>query len=177
MSPRLPSFRARALTSLELCAFARSWREEPALPQNSARKPFKICTSIARPDLRIPKDLAPPSVHSQLLYFPHLQALLLSVGNKRLITPLESALTENSPATPLESALTKKPGGGLRRLRSYRVVRSIVSTVLASLHSQLQSAQSLPHSFPSQRGVGVSDPFRLWYLPIRRFHSARGATC
>ena len=38
----------------------------------------------------------------------------LSAGNKRLITPVESALTENAPATPLESALTKNPGGGGR---------------------------------------------------------------
>jgi len=30
-----------------------------------------------------------------------------------LITPLESALTKNSPATPLESALTKTGGGGV----------------------------------------------------------------
>ena len=44
----------------------------------------------------------------QLLYNPHLQAPLGSAGNKGLITPLESALTENSPVTPVESALTKR---------------------------------------------------------------------
>jgi hypothetical protein len=49
----------------------------------------------------------------QLLYNPHLQAPLGSAGNKGLITPLESALTRNSPVTSLESALTKTPGVGL----------------------------------------------------------------
>src|SRR6266851_2825287 len=48
----------------------------------------------------------------QLLYNPHLQAPLGSAGNKGLITPLESALTENSPVSPLESALKKRGGGG-----------------------------------------------------------------
>ena len=48
----------------------------------------------------------------QLLYNPHLQAPLGSAGNKGLITPLESALTKNSPVTSLESALTKSGGGG-----------------------------------------------------------------
>ncbi len=49
----------------------------------------------------------------QLLYNPHLQAPLGSAGNKGLITPLESALTKNSPVTSLESALTKTPGVGV----------------------------------------------------------------
>src|SRR6266571_822187 len=39
----------------------------------------------------------------QLLYNPHLQAPLGSAGNKGLITPLESALTKNSPVSLLES--------------------------------------------------------------------------
>src|SRR6266446_5314122 len=43
----------------------------------------------------------------QLLYNPHLQAPLGSAGNKGLVTPLESALTKNSPVSRLESALTK----------------------------------------------------------------------
>src|SRR6266699_5968927 len=41
----------------------------------------------------------------QPLYNPHLQAPLGSAGNKGLITPVESALTKNSPVTSLESAL------------------------------------------------------------------------
>src|SRR5712692_5021865 len=48
----------------------------------------------------------------QLLYNPHLRAPLGSAGNKGLITPLESALTRNSPASLLESALTKRWGWG-----------------------------------------------------------------
>src|SRR5229473_1022433 len=46
----------------------------------------------------------------QLLYNLHLQTPLGSAGNKGLITPLESALTRNSPVTSLESALTKTGG-------------------------------------------------------------------
>src|SRR5207245_5267937 len=66
----------------------------------------------------------------QLLYNPHLRARLGSVGNKGLITPvesaltstagnkglitpLESALTRNSPVSLLESALTKRWGVGV----------------------------------------------------------------
>src|SRR6266567_4705567 len=49
----------------------------------------------------------------QPLYNPHLRAPLGSAGNKGLITPLESALTGNSPVTSLESALTKNPGVGV----------------------------------------------------------------
>src|SRR6266571_8397662 len=48
----------------------------------------------------------------QLLYNPHLQTPLGSAGNKGLITPLESALTGDSPVTPLQSALTKTWGWG-----------------------------------------------------------------
>ncbi len=54
----------------------------------------------------------------QLLYNPHLQASLGSAGNKGLITPLESALTENYPVTPVESALTKRGGWGYGAFRS-----------------------------------------------------------
>ena len=53
----------------------------------------------------------------QLLYNPHLRAPLGSAGNKGLITPLESALTGNSPVTPVESALTKTGGAGRVRAR------------------------------------------------------------
>src|SRR5207249_3946004 len=49
----------------------------------------------------------------QLLFNPHLQAPLGSAGNKGLITPLESALTKNSPVTPVESALAKRWGWGV----------------------------------------------------------------
>src|SRR5438445_3080652 len=65
----------------------------------TSSKPFRIRTS----EIPLP----------QLLYNPHLQAPLGSAGNKGLITPLESALTRNSPASPLESALTKRWGVGV----------------------------------------------------------------
>src|SRR5216683_554332 len=48
----------------------------------------------------------------QLLYNQHLRAPLGSAGNKGLITPLESALTENSPVSRLESALAERWGWG-----------------------------------------------------------------
>ena len=64
----------------------------------TSSKPFRIRTS---------KTPLP-----QLLYNPHLRTPLGSAGNKGLITPLESALTKNSPATPVESALTKRWGVG-----------------------------------------------------------------
>src|SRR6266481_1682304 len=56
----------------------------------------------------------------QLLYNPHLQAPLGSAGNTGLITPLESALTKNSPVTPVESALTKRWGVGGTPIHSHR---------------------------------------------------------
>src|SRR6266481_4680217 len=49
----------------------------------------------------------------QLLYNPHLRAPLGSAGNKGLITPLESALTKNSPVSRLESALAERWGVGV----------------------------------------------------------------
>ncbi len=68
----------------------------------------------------------------QLLYNPHLQAPLGSAGNKGLITPLESALTENSPVTPVESALTKRWGVGERAtsdpLGERRYRRGVIQT-------------------------------------------------
>jgi len=54
----------------------------------------------------------------QLLYNPHLRAPLGSAGNKGLITPLESALTKNSPVSLLESALAESGGWGYGAPRS-----------------------------------------------------------
>src|SRR6266446_90860 len=48
----------------------------------------------------------------QLLYNPYLRAPFGSAGNKGLITPLESALTRNSPVSLLESALAESGGWG-----------------------------------------------------------------
>ncbi len=74
----------------------------------------------------------------QPLYNPHLRAPLGSAGNKGLITPLESALTKNSPVTSLESALTKT-GGGPTRAFNIQTFRS------ASIHPLYFHA--LPNSF------------------------------
>ena len=60
----------------------------------------------------------------QPLYNPHLRAPLGSAGNKGLITPLESALTKNSPVTSLESALIKKRGVPLDLWHSHSCVQS-----------------------------------------------------
>jgi hypothetical protein len=79
-----------------LCGENSSSSRSSVIPRHSplATKSFTIRTS----ETPLP----------QLLYNPHLQAPLGSAGNKGLITPLESALTKNSPVTPVESALTKR---------------------------------------------------------------------
>src|SRR5579863_5731865 len=58
------------------------------------------------------KGLTVTKFPSQPLCLQHLRDPLVSVLSKRLITPVESALTENAAVTPLESALTKNIGGG-----------------------------------------------------------------
>ncbi len=68
----------------------------------------------------------------QPLYNPHLQTLLVSAENKGLITPLESALTENSPVTPLECAVPEKGGGrGAAAWKSKMESRKVRSVPLA----------------------------------------------
>ncbi len=87
----------------------------------------------------------------QLLYNPHLQAPLGSAGNRGLITPLESALTRNSPATPLESPLTKTGGGVLPGVHSR-------SSLLSFAGDSTWPMQRL-----SLRGLGGSSELRrLW---------------
>ncbi len=73
----------------------------------------------------------------QVLYNPHLQAPLGSAGNKGLITPLESALTKNSPVTSLESALTKTGGWGCTS-------RSVAQSLLAVLFYGSQVTEHAP---------------------------------
>ncbi len=96
----------------------------PSLSQCSA-KSFRIRTSMT--------PLPQP------LYNPHLQAPLGSAGNKGLITPLESALTKNSPVTPVESALTKRGGWVLPQPSTFR------HSDLVSIHPLY--FQTLPNSF------------------------------
>ncbi len=104
----------------------------------------------------------------QLLYNPHLQAPLGSAGNKGLITPLESALTKNSPVTPVESALTKRERGwGPSRAFHIQTFRSgFHSSPLFSYHSklfctflhlpktQLFCSQAIPNSLCKTPGCG-----------------------
>ncbi len=82
------------------------------------------------------KRLAVAKLLSKLLCLQHLRDPLASVLSKGVITPVESALTENAPATPLESALTKKVGGGVRASGSQP--RLLVHPLL---HTRLQHVQ------------------------------------
>src|SRR6266571_1528589 len=77
----------------------------------------------------------------QLLYNPHLQAPLGSAGNKGLITPLESALTKNSPVSLLESALTKKWGGAYPAYAEFLLRGAEGEEVLGALDGFLEAAQ------------------------------------
>ena len=74
----------------------------------------------------------------QLLYNPHLRAPLGSAGNKGLITPLESALTENSPVSRLESALAERWGWG--------PCSPLRNSPLTARHSQPDSSSLFSHS-------------------------------
>src|SRR6266566_2285540 len=100
----------------------------------------------------------------QPLYNPHLQAPLGSAGNKGLITPLESALTKNSPVTPVESALTKRwgvgpcfPSGTRQPSLATGFKFFIFEPFQALLHSsktQLFCSHAIPHSLAKTPGVG-----------------------
>src|SRR5881296_126159 len=86
----------------------------------------------------------------QLLYNPHLQAPLGSAGNKGLITPLESALTRNSPVSRLESALTKRWGVGLcfaSGTRHSSLQPDSSSFVFIHLQALLHSPKTQPFCF------------------------------
>ena len=98
----------------------------------TSSKPFRIRTS---------KTPLP-----QLLYNPHLQAPLGSAGNKGLITPLESALTRNSPVSLLESALTKRWGVGVRDIPVRILDSGEVSWTSAT--GDAATGRSAPISFP-----------------------------
>src|SRR6266481_2202693 len=86
--------------SCHCAARAFSFTSFTSVASLTSSKPFRIRTS----ETPLP----------QLLYNPHLRAPLGSAGNKGLITPLESALTRNSPVSRLESALAESGGWGVR---------------------------------------------------------------
>src|SRR6266852_9243387 len=98
----------------------------------------------------------------QLLYNPHLQAPLGSAGNKGLITPLESALTENSPVTPVESALTKRWGWGrVRRNNRSRESQYAIGPAPFST-SAVSTMTAAPCGQPSGlKGAKVQRPLSL----------------
>src|SRR6266478_3356111 len=106
----------------------------------------------------------------QLLYNPHLQAPLGSAGNKGLITPLESALTKNSPVSPLESALTKTGGWGYGAPRS-AFWTSVNSRGLPPPEMQLQTffveLLSLPHIQDPLARFAVRSAAFLFFLVTR----------
>ena len=79
--PCLPSKRIAPVSPVDLCAFERCLREDRCTFERGSREESVLLGSLA------------------------------SAGNKGLITPLESALTEFSPLTSLESAHPKNTGG------------------------------------------------------------------
>src|SRR5258708_32101893 len=85
------------------------------------------------------KRFAVAKLLSKLLCLQHLRDPLASVLSKGVITPVESALTENARATPLESAPTKTPGGGVT---GHGVTDSTLSLLVHPLlHARVQHAQ------------------------------------
>src|SRR6266568_5168317 len=112
----------------------------------------------------------------QLLYNPHLRVHLGTAGNKGLITPLESALTKNSPVSRLESALTKRWGWGsflpLRNSPHATCHYLLCSSPFFSHYSKLFCAflrlaktqpfcfHAIPNSLRKTPGVGVEAGLR-----------------
>src|SRR5712692_11163955 len=112
---------SRAFASLSTFNFGLLTSFSPTLSRTSEKSPAssKYChtsKTASRNSFTIRTSETPLP---QPLYNPHLRAPLGSAGNKGLITPLESALTKNSPVTPVESALTKTPGVGVGYANSF----------------------------------------------------------
>ena len=82
------------------------------------------------------KGLTAPKFLLQVLYNLHLRTPSGSAGNKELITPVESALTENHSVTPLESALAKNPREGIA-FRSSTSFTSSTSSTFSQTHCLL----------------------------------------
>src|SRR5713101_1375721 len=96
-------------------------RPSPSGPRN----PFRIRTSrnllpqpLQNQHLQTPlgsaesKGLTPRGFRPQLLHFQHLRAPLVTAENTRLITPLDSALTQKCPRNPFRIRTYEKHGGG-----------------------------------------------------------------
>src|SRR2546425_12503427 len=104
---------SRAFASLSTFNFGLLTSFSPTLSHTSEKSPAssKYCHTSKTPSRNSFTIRTSETPLPQLLYNPHLQTRLGSAGNKGLITPLESALTKNSPITSLESALTERGGG------------------------------------------------------------------
>src|SRR5713101_8047811 len=105
---------SRAFASLSTFNFGLLTSFSPSLSHTSEKSPAssKYCHTSKTPSRNSFTISTSETPLPQLLYNPHLRAPLGSAGNKGLITPLESALTRNSPVSVLESALTKRWGVG-----------------------------------------------------------------
>src|SRR6266571_5462225 len=105
---------SRAFASLSTFNFGLLTSFSPTLSHTSEKSPAssKYCHTSKTPSRKsfTIRTSMPPL--PQPLYNPHLRAPLGSAGNTGLITPLQSALTKNSPVSLLESALTKTGGWG-----------------------------------------------------------------
>src|SRR5713101_7152262 len=136
---------SRAFASLSTFNFGLLTSFSPSLSHTSEKSPAssKYCHTSKTPSrnsftIRTSKTPLP-----QLLYNPHLRAPLGSAGNKGLITPLESALTRNSPVSVLESALTKRwgVGGAYPAYAEFLLRGAEGEEVLGSLDGFLKAAQ------------------------------------
>src|SRR5260370_42368615 len=165
---------SRAFASLSTFNFELLSSFSPTLSHTSEKSPAssKYCHTSKTPSrnsftIRTSKTPLP-----QPLYNPHLQAPLGSAGNTGLITPLESALTENSPVTPVESALTKRWGWG-RVGRNIRSNESQYAIGPASFSTSAVSTMTMaPHGQSSNlKGAKVQRPLSL------NVPSGQGAAC
>ena len=110
-----------------------------ALTKRSSRNSFIFCTSVARPDLRIPKDLPRLNFRSQLLFFLHLPLPSHKCGKQTTYNPCRISTYEKHTRNSFRIRTYKKPGG----VPAAYTIRSI------SKHSNLQTLQ--PSSFYASR--------------------------
>ena len=100
------------------------------------------------------KRLTATKFPSQLFCLQHLRRPLASALSKGLITPIESALTENVSVTPLESALTKNIGGGGAPQRlTARFAHPSSSSCAPPAHSAALLHFPAPHRETSSRRI------------------------
>ena len=126
------------------------------------------------------KALTLAKILPQVLCFPHLARPLATAENKRLITPVESALTKSPSATPLESALTKNGGEGFAHTaRSVpphsnlpiSKLSTLALSLLFSVHCALLQKLNLPQvlwNLCLARSFAKHPPVRRGCLRLRR---------